>query len=446
MSIQFLRDTVYNERGKNMATAMVIGAQWGDEGKGKIVDYLAAKADVVVRSQGGNNAGHTVVTGGKVYPLRLMPSGIMYENTICVVGTGVVIDPKSLIEEMRSLEEKGVKTHHLQISTRAQVVFPYHIRQDEAEEAMKGSRKIGTTKNGIGPCYADKINRIGIRICDLMDKEVFAEKLKYNLEYKNRVLEKLYGVEGFDYEKMLKDYLEYAEILRPFVQDTNYNVDKFIKEGKNVLFEGAQASMLDCDNGTYPYVTSSHPTAGGACIGAGIGPHNMKNIFGVVKAYSTRVGEGPFPTELHDETGDYIRNLAHEFGTVTGRPRRVGWLDARAVRYAAQLNTFDYLAITRLDILDQMDEIKICVGYEYEGKEIKEYPADLNFLSKLKPIYKTFEGWKEKISDIREYDKLPQKAKEYVEAIAEITGVKIGIVSVGPTREETIVVKDVFKK
>lgn len=279
-----------------------------------------------------------------------------------------------------------------------------------------------------------------------MDKEVFAEKLKYNLEYKNRVLEKLYGVEGFDYEKMLKDYLEYAEILRPFVKDTNYNVDKFIKEGKNVLFEGAQASMLDCDNGTYPYVTSSHPTAGGACIGAGIGPHNMKNIFGVVKAYSTRVGEGPFPTELHDETGDYIRNLAHEFGTVTGRPRRIGWLDARAVRYAAQLNTFDYLAITRLDILDQMDEIKICVGYEYEGKEIKEYPADLNFLSKLKPIYKTFEGWKEKISDIREYDKLPQKAKEYVEAIAEITGVKIGIVSVGPTREETIVVKDVFKK
>ena len=427
-----------------MATAMVIGAQWGDEGKGKIVDYLAAKADVVVRSQGGNNAGHTVVTGGKAYPLRLMPSGIMYPGTICVVGTGVVIKPKSFLEEMEKLEAQGINAKHLQISTRAQVVFPYHIRLDEAEEMRKGSRKLGTTKNGIGPCYADKINRIGIRMCDLMDKEVFAEKLKYNVEQKNMLLEKLYGMEGFDYEQMLIDYLGYAEKLRPYVKDTNYTVQTLVREGKNVLFEGAQASMLDCDNGTYPFVTSSHPTAGGACIGAGIGPHMMQNIFGVVKAYSTRVGEGPFPTEQVNEIGDRIRNIAHEFGTVTGRPRRVGWLDARAVRYAAALNSFDYLAITRLDILDELEEIKVCVGYEYEGKLVKEYPADLKFLSKVTPIYKTYKGWKEKISAIRDYDRLPALCKEYLADISKEIGVPIGIVSVGPSREETIVVKDVF--
>ena len=427
-----------------MATAMVIGAQWGDEGKGKIVDYLAAKADVVVRSQGGNNAGHTVVTGGKAYPLRLMPSGIMYPGTICIVGTGVVVDPKSFLEEMEKLEAQGINAKHLQVSTRAQVVFPYHIRLDEAEEMRKGSRKLGTTKNGIGPCYADKINRIGIRMCDLMDKEVFAEKLKYNVEQKNMLLEKLYGMEGFDYEQMLIDYLGYAEKLRPYVKDTNYTVQTLVREGKNVLFEGAQASMLDCDNGTYPFVTSSHPTAGGACIGAGIGPHMMQNIFGVVKAYSTRVGEGPFPTEQVNEIGDRIRDIAHEFGTVTGRPRRVGWLDARAVRYAAALNSFDYLAITRLDILDELEEIKVCVGYEYEGKLVKEYPADLKFLSKVTPVYKTYKGWKEKISAIRDYDRLPALCKEYLADISKEIGVPIGIVSVGPSREETIVVKDVF--
>lgn len=427
-----------------MATAMVIGAQWGDEGKGKIVDYLAAKADVVVRSQGGNNAGHTVVTGGKAYPLRLMPSGIMYPGTICIVGTGVVVDPKSFLEEMEKLEAQGINAKHLQISTRAQVVFPYHIRLDEAEEMRKGSRKLGTTKNGIGPCYADKINRIGIRMCDLMDKEVFAEKLKYNVEQKNMLLEKLYDMEGFDYEQMLIDYLGYAERLRPYVKDTNYTVQTLVREGKNVLFEGAQASMLDCDNGTYPFVTSSHPTAGGACIGAGIGPHMMQNIFGVVKAYSTRVGEGPFPTEQMNEIGDRIRDIAHEFGTVTGRPRRVGWLDARAVRYAAALNSFDYLAITRLDILDEMEEIKVCVGYEYERKPVKEYPADLKFLSKVTPVYKTYKGWKEKISAIRDYDRLPALCKEYLADISKEIGVPIGIVSVGPSREETIVVKDVF--
>lgn len=427
-----------------MATAMVIGAQWGDEGKGKIVDYLAAKADVVVRSQGGNNAGHTVVSGGKAYPLRLMPSGILYPGTVCVVGTGVVIDPKSLIEEMEKLKAQGVNVEHLQISTRAHVVFPYHVRLDEAEESRKGSRKIGTTKNGIGPCYADKINRIGIRICDLMDKEVFAEKLKYNVEQKNMLLEKLYGVEGFNYERMLTDYLGYADVIRPYVKDTNYTVQKLVAEGKNVLFEGAQATMLDCDNGTYPYVTSSHPIAGGACVGAGIGPHMMQNIFGVVKAYSTRVGEGPFPTELLDETGEYIRQTAHEFGTVTGRARRVGWLDTRAVRYAAALNSFDYLAITRLDILDEMKEIKVCVGYQMNGEELEEYPADLSLLQKVTPVYRTFPGWETKISDIRTYDELPENCRYYLEQISKLIGVPLGIISVGPSREQTIVLKDVF--
>ncbi len=427
-----------------MATAMVIGAQWGDEGKGKIVDYLAAKADVVVRSQGGNNAGHTVVTGGKAYPLRLMPSGIMYPGTVCVVGTGVVIDPKSFIEEMRNLEAQGITVENLQISTRAHVVFPYHNRLDEAEESRKGSMKIGTTKNGIGPCYADKINRVGIRICDLMNPDVFAEKLRYNVTQKNMILEKLYGMEGFDYETMLHDYLGYADILRPYVKDTNHTVNELIRKGKNVLFEGAQAAMLDCDHGTYPYVTSSHPIAGGACVGAGIGPRMLHNIFGVVKAYSSRVGEGPFPTELHNEIGDHIRDIAHEFGTVTDRPRRIGWLDARAVRYAAMLNSLDYIAVTRLDILDQMDEIKVCVGYEYEGRELEEYPADLSLLEKVTPVYRTFQGWKTSISDIRSYDALPENCRYYLEQIAELIGTPIGIVSVGPSREQTIVLKDVF--
>jgi len=345
---------------------------------------------------------------------------------------------------MKKLEDQGIDAKHLQISTRAQIVFPYHIRLDEAEESRKGSRKIGTTKNGIGPCYADKINRIGIRMCDLMDKEVFAEKLKYNVEQKNMLLEKIYGMEGFDYEMMLDDYLGYAEILRPYVKDTNYTVQQVVKEGKNVLFEGAQAAMLDCDNGTYPFVTSSSPTAGGACVGAGVGPHAMENIFGVVKAYSTRVGEGPFPTEQKNEIGDTIRNLAHEFGTVTGRPRRVGWLDARAVRYAAMLNSFDYLAVTRVDILDGMEEIKVCTGYTYEGKEVEEYPADLNFLEKVTPVYKTYKGWKTPISHIRKYEDLPDNCRAYLEDISKLIGVPLGIVSVGPSREQTIVLKQVF--
>ena len=427
-----------------MATSMVIGTQWGDEGKGKIVDYLAEQADVVVRSQGGNNAGHTVVVDDVAFALRLLPSGILYDNKINVVGTGTVIDPKVILAEIENLESQGKSAKTLQISNRAHVILPYHNRLDEAEEASKGALSIGTTKNGIGPCYADKVNRIGIRICDLMNEEVFKEKLAYNVKIKNRILRDVYGVEPVDYYEILKDYLEYADRLRQYVTDTNYNVVSYIKDGKKVLFEGAQATMLDLDHGTYPFVTSSHPISGGASVGAGVGPNYLKNIVGVVKAYATRVGAGPFPSELLDETGDFLREAGHEFGTVTGRPRRCGWLDLAVVSYAADLNSLDYLAITRLDILDKLPEIKICVGYTLNGEPVKGFPADLQVLEQCKPVYETLPGWQTDISGIRHYEDLPEAARRYVERISEVTGVRLGIVSVGPNRKQTIVLQDVF--
>lgn len=427
-----------------MATSMVIGTQWGDEGKGKIVDYLAEQADVVVRSQGGNNAGHTVVVDDVAFALRLLPSGILYDNKINVVGTGTVIDPKVILAEIENLESQGKSAKTLQISNRAHVILPYHNRLDEAEEASKGALSIGTTKNGIGPCYADKVNRIGIRICDLMNEEVFKEKLAYNVKIKNKILRDVYGVEPVDYYEILKDYLEYADRLRQYVTDTNYNVVSYIKDGKKVLFEGAQATMLDLDHGTYPFVTSSHPISGGASVGAGVGPNYLKNIVGVVKAYATRVGAGPFPSELLDETGDFLREAGHEFGTVTGRPRRCGWLDLAVVSYAADLNSLDYLAITRLDILDKLPEIKICVGYTLNGEPEKGFPADLQVLEQCKPVYETLPGWQTDISGIRHYEDLPEAARRYVERISEVTGVRLGIVSVGPNRKQTIVLQDVF--
>lgn len=427
-----------------MATSMVIGTQWGDEGKGKIVDYLAEQADVVVRSQGGNNAGHTVVVDDVAFALRLLPSGILYDNKINVVGTGTVIDPKVLLGEIENLESQGKSAKTLQISNRAHVILPYHNRLDEAEEASKGALSIGTTKNGIGPCYADKVNRIGIRICDLMNEEVFKEKLQYNVKIKNKILREVYGAEPVDYYEILTDYLEYADRLRQYVQDTNYNVVSYIKDGKKVLFEGAQATMLDLDHGTYPFVTSSHPISGGASVGAGVGPNYLKNIVGVVKAYATRVGAGPFPSEQLNEIGDLLRETGHEFGTVTGRPRRCGWLDLAVVKYAADLNSLDYLAITRLDILDKLPEIKICVGYTLNGEPVKGFPADLQVLEQCEPVYETLPGWQTDISGIRHYDELPEAARRYVERISEVTGVRLGIVSVGPNRKQTIVLEDVF--
>lgn len=427
-----------------MATAMVLGTQWGDEGKGKIVDYLAQKADVVIRSQGGNNAGHTVVADGQSFALRLLPSGILFSEKTCIIGNGVVVNPEVLLEEIDGMVKKGVTISKLEVSTRAHVIMPYHIRIDEEDEKLRGDDKIGTTKNGIGPCYADKINRVGIRIGDLMDRDVFYQKLKTNLELKNRLFATYYNCEGFEFEEIFTKYMALAERIRPYVKDTEYSVNQYIKEGKKVLFEGAQATMLDLDHGTYPFVTSSNPTAGGACVGSGVGPRMMSNIIGVVKAYTTRVGAGPFPAEQSNKIGEYLRETGHEFGTVTGRSRRCGWFDSVVVRYAAMLNSLDYLAITRLDILDGLDTINICKGYMYKGIELKEYPESLNILQDVEPVYEELPGWKTDISGCKSYDELPENARYYVERISQLVGVPLGIVSVGPDRSQTIVLHDVF--
>ncbi len=429
-----------------MSSVIVLGAQWGDEGKGKIVDYLAQKADAVVRYSGGSNAGHTVVVNDVHYKLRLLPSGVLFSDKVNVLGNGVVINPGVVLAEIAGMKEKGIDCSNLVISDRAHVVLPYHQRLDELQEEALGSHKIGTTKGGIGPCYMDKVARVGIRVCDLMEPETFAEKLKVNMEAKNAIITKIYGAEPFDYETVLKEYLQYAEELRPYVADTGVVMDELFAAGKNVLFEGAQATFLDIDHGTYPYVTSSSPTAGNACTGSGIGPRFIDHVVGVVKAYTTRVGEGPFITELLDTDGPgtQIRETGREYGTVTGRPRRCGWLDAFMLRYSARLNSLDYLAITRLDILDQMPVIKMCTGYKIGDTMLKRIPASLNVLAEVEPVYEEFEGWMTDISGIREYDKLPANARKYLERLSEVAGVELGIVSVGPNREQTIVLKDLL--
>ncbi|MBW5396895.1 adenylosuccinate synthase [Brachyspira pilosicoli] len=427
-----------------MASVIIVGTQWGDEGKGKIVDYLANKAQYVVRSQGGSNAGHTVVVDNIKYKLRLLPSGILHKDKVCIIGNGVVIEPKVFLSEIDGLIEKKVNMSNLKISNRAHVLMPYHKILDELQEEDLGENKLGTTKNGIGPCYMDKASRLGIRIVDLMNKEVFAKKLKFNVELKNKLLKKLYNHEGINYEELLKEYLEYAERLRPYVADTTTILNKAIKEKKNILFEGAQATMLDLDHGTYPFVTSSYPAAGGACTGSGVGPRKIDNVIGVVKAYSTRVGEGPFPSELFDDVGQFIRDKGGEYGTVTGRARRCGWLDACVIKYASYINGLDSVAITRLDILDELEKLKICVAYKYNGEILEDYPADLDILSKVEPVYEEFEGWKTSTTNIREYDKLPENAKKYLKRLSEVIETDISIVSVGAGRDETIIIKDIF--
>ncbi|HWQ30023.1 MAG TPA: adenylosuccinate synthase, partial [Negativicutes bacterium] len=416
-----------------MSTLVIVGAQWGDEGKGKLTDYLAEKADVVVRYQGGNNAGHTVKVEDEVYKLQLIPSGILYAEKKCVIGNGVVIDPEAFLGEIRGLEKRGIKTSNLRISDRAHVIFPYHKKIDELSELKRGSNDIGTTKKGIGPCYMDKTERTGIRICDLLKKDVFAEKLKANLDTKNAYLRKIFDFEGYSYDEMLAQYLDYAEQIRPFVEDTSILIYNAIKEGKKVLFEGAQGTLLDLDFGTYPYVTSSHPVAGGVCIGAGVGPALIGKAVGVVKAYTTRVGKGPFPTELFDETGEYIRAAGNEFGTVTGRPRRCGWFDAVIVRYAARISGLTGIAVTKLDTLSNIPVIKMCVGYKLDGNIIRDFPASLEDLEKCEPIYEEFEGWGD-VSGITEYNKLPTTLLRYLERIEELCGTKISLLSVGPNR------------
>ena len=428
-----------------MSTVVVTGTQWGDEGKGKIVDYLAQQADMVVRFQGGSNAGQTVMVDGEAYKLRLMPSGILFKGSHCIVGNGVAFDPMVMLEEMDGLAERGVDLSGIRISNRAHVVLPYHRLMDGIGDEARGDNKIGTTKRGIGPCYMDRDNRIGIRVCDLMDEEEFAKRLKENLEIKNKELKLLYDHEPLSYDEILKEYLGYAERLRPYVCDTIALLNDEIKEGRKILFEGAQATMLDIDYGTYPYVTASHPISGGVGVGAGVAPNKIDKVVGIVKAYCTRVGEGPFPTEQLNAIGEKIREEGHEYGVVTGRPRRTGWLDACVVRYAGLISGIDYMAVTRLDILDNFEEIKMCVAYKYKGEILNEIPASLKVLAEVEPVYEAFEGWNTDISKVRKYEDLPENAKKYLERMAEVTGIKLGIVSVGPNRDETIVLaKDIF--
>lgn len=427
-----------------MAAIVVIGTQWGDEGKGKIVDYLAERADIVVRYQGGSNAGHTVVVHGQEFKLHLVPSGILYPGKLCVIGNGVVLDPAVLLQELEDMRQRGVDTSGLRISNRAHVIMPYHRRLDEVDEDKRGGGKIGTTKRGIGPCYMDKDARVGIRVGDLLDEEEFTRLLAQNLESKNILLERVYGADGFDLQQIKQEYMGYAARLRPYVTDTSVLLNAAIDDGRKVLFEGAQATLLDIDHGTYPYVTSSHPVAGGACIGAGVGPTKISKVVGVVKAYTTRVGEGPFPTELRDATGDAIRESGHEYGTTTGRPRRCGWLDGCIVRYAAHVNGLDYLAITRLDVLDTLPVLKLCVGYQYQGRLLDEFPANLKVLQAVTPVYEELPGWQQDISGIRRYQDLPANARRYVERLSAVSGVPIGIVSVGPNRDQTVVVEKIF--
>ena len=427
-----------------MSAVVITGTQWGDEGKGKIVDYLASRADVVVRFQGGSNAGHTVTVNGEEYKLRLLPSGILCPKTLCVIGNGVVLDPAVVLEEIDAMNARGIDTGSIRISNRAHVVMPYHKLIDELGEQLRADKKIGTTKRGIGPCYIDKDDRIGIRVCDLIDREEFEAKLRSILPTKNLILERIYNHAPLDLDAILAEYNAYADRLKPYVCDTITLLNRELDAGKKVLFEGAQATMLDIDYGTYPYVTASHPISGGVGVGAGVAPKRLDCVVGVVKAYCTRVGEGPFPTEQLNAIGDKIRECGHEFGTVTGRPRRTGWLDACVVKYAGQLSGIDYMAVTRLDILDTFDEIKMCVGYKLDGEIIDEIPASLKVLARVEPVYETFDGWKTPISDIRSYDQLPSNAKKYLERMAEVTDIALGIVSVGPNRDQTIVLKELI--
>lgn len=428
-----------------MSAFIVLGAQWGDEGKGKMTDYLAEGADVVVRFQGGNNAGHTVEVGDKQYKLHLIPSGILYDEKKNVIGNGVVVDPQALFEEIKYLESMGVKVtpEKLMISDRAHLIMPYHKVLDKLKEKARGKNDIGTTGKGIGPCYTDKIERSGIRICDLLHADVFEEKLRENVKAKNLYITKVLEGEPVDVEKVLADYKEYAKKIKPFVKDTSVKVYDSIKANKNVLFEGAQGMLLDIDYGTYPYVTSSNTIAGGVSNGVGIGPNLITNAVGIAKAYTTRVGKGPFPTELTDSVGDWIREKGHEYGVTTGRSRRCGWLDLVILKTTARVCGLTSLAVTKIDTLAGLEKIKVCVGYKFDGQIIDYFPASLEDLAKCEPVYKEFDGWDDSVADARSYEELPQNAKEYLKTISEFTDTRIAYVSVGAKRDHTIKVSDI---
>lgn len=428
-----------------MATVIVVGAQWGDEGKGKLVDFLTDKADVVARYQGGHNAGHTVVIKNEKYVLHLIPSGILHKNTVCIIGNGVVVEPAALIEEMRGLRERGVKVGaNLLISKNAHLIMPYHIALDAAGEKMRGKKCIGTTGRGIGPTYVDKMARTGIRVGDLLSPEIFMEKISANLRNVNFLLKNLYKSGGFSARNIFDEYMGYAKLLKKHIADTDLIINEAVASGKNVLLEGAQGTLLDIDHGTYPYVTSSNSIAGGACTGVGIGPTRINRVLGVVKAYTTRVGSGPFPTELSDSIGEEIRRKGGEFGATTGRPRRCGWLDTVILRHAAAVNGLTGMAITKLDILDGLDTIKICTAYRYRGKTYNHFVKELDIFENCTPVYEEMKGWRESTLGIKEFRKLPLRAQAYIRRIEKLVGVKAHIISTGQKRDELILLRDQF--
>jgi len=427
-----------------MSGVIVVGSQWGDEGKGKIVDFFAENADAVVRYQGGNNAGHTIWHGETKFELSALPSGILTKGQLAILGNGVVVNPEALLAEIAEVESKGISIENLRISNRAHVIMPYHIALDKAAESASNNR-IGTTKKGIGPAYTDKISRVGIRVADLIDPEVFAKLLKSYLPFKNKQLTKLYGEEALDYDTIYNTYVEYGRQLAPYVTDTSYLLGQLMANKKRVVFEGAQGIMLDVDHGTYPYVTSSNPTAGGVMNGAGVGPKQIQDVVGVIKAYTSRVGEGPFPTELHDNIADHIREVGHEYGVVTKRPRRIGWLDAVALRHAVQVSGLTKLAINSLDVLSGLKELKIATSYTYKGEEIHHFPASDAWFEGLDVNCETLPGWNEDITGVTSFDQLPVNAQNYLKRISELLEVELLSFAVGPKPEETHLLSEVWQ-
>ena len=425
-----------------MPAIVLLGAQWGDEGKGKATDILGDKVKYVVRYQGGNNAGHTVVIGDQKYALHLLPSGILTPTCIPVIGNGVVIDPAVLLEEIRGLNERGVDTSNLKISTNAHLITPYHRTIDKVSERFLGKAKIGTTGRGIGPAYADKINRIGIRVQDLFDTSILRQKIEGALKDKNQVLVKVFNRKGLEIDEILKEYLEYAEILRPYVTDTSLLLNQALERGENILLEGSQGTLLDVDHGTYPFVTSSNPTAGGASTGSGIGPTKISRVIGIVKAYTTRVGSGPFPTELFDEDGEKLRSIGGEVGVTTGRARRCGWYDAPIARYAVRINGLTDFFLTKLDVLTGWEKIPVCVAYEIDSRRVEELPASQSDFHHAKPIYEYLPGWSEDISKARKLSDLPINAQGYIKFLEKISGAPISAIGVGPGRDETIQIRE----
>ncbi|GMA48208.1 adenylosuccinate synthase [Tetragenococcus muriaticus] len=429
-----------------MSSVVVVGTQWGDEGKGKITDFLSENAEVIARYQGGDNAGHTIKFDDVTYKLHLIPSGIFYKEKTSVIGNGVVVNPKSLVEELNYLKEHGISTENLRISDRAHVILPYHIKLDQLQENAKGSDKIGTTIKGIGPAYMDKAARVGIRIADLLDKDIFSERLKANLADKNRQFEKMYDDKAIAFEDIFEEFYEYGQQIKQYVADTSVILNDALDRGKRVLFEGAQGVMLDIDQGTYPFVTSSNPVAGGVTIGSGVGPAKIDKVVGVCKAYTSRVGDGPFPTELFDEVGDQIREVGHEYGTTTGRPRRVGWFDSVVMRHSRRVSGITNLSLNCVDVLSGLDTVKICTAYELDGQLIYHYPASLKELNRCKPVYEELPGWSEDVTQCKTLDDLPENARNYIRRISELVGVRISTFSVGPDRNQTNILESVWSQ